>query len=109
MSYQTARARTHNVHKVRSLVREQKPARCITYCTWGHWRDYRPMMQMSMYQAAEKRLFYLWASCNPWGLDDSEIDPLIKHVLTQFNMYYRRSSKDLGSCKFTDLYLITAD
>eukprot|EP00974_Lingulodinium_polyedra_P101483 9831466-Lingulodinium_polyedra.AAC.1 len=66
-------------------------------------------MQMSMYQAAEKRLFYLWTSFTPWDLYDSETDLLIKHVLTQFNMYYRRSSKDLGSGKLTDLYLITKD
>eukprot|EP00974_Lingulodinium_polyedra_P088403 8571962-Lingulodinium_polyedra.AAC.1 len=60
-----------------------------------------------MCQAAEKRLFYLWTSFTPWDLDGSETDPLIKHVPAQFNMYYRRSSKDLGSGKLTDLYLIT--
>eukprot|EP00974_Lingulodinium_polyedra_P089442 8673168-Lingulodinium_polyedra.AAC.1 len=64
---------------------------------------------MSVRQAAEKRWFYLWTSFNPWGLDDSETDPLIKRVLAQFNVYYRRSSKDLGSGKLTDLYLIMND
>eukprot|EP00974_Lingulodinium_polyedra_P040119 3850522-Lingulodinium_polyedra.AAC.1 len=62
MSYPTARARTHKVHKVRVLIRDQKPVRFITYCAWAHRRDYRLMMQMSMYQAVGKRLFYLWTS-----------------------------------------------
>eukprot|EP00974_Lingulodinium_polyedra_P012159 1173075-Lingulodinium_polyedra.AAC.1 len=64
-------------------------------------------MQMSTYQAAEKRLFYLWTSFNPWYLDDSQTGPLIKHVLTQLNVYYLCSAKDLGSGKLPDLYLIT--
>eukprot|EP00974_Lingulodinium_polyedra_P043670 4192425-Lingulodinium_polyedra.AAC.1 len=55
MTYQTTRARAHNAHKVRSLIRDQKPIQFITYCTWAHRRDYRLTMQMSMYQAAEKR------------------------------------------------------
>eukprot|EP00974_Lingulodinium_polyedra_P103377 10010093-Lingulodinium_polyedra.AAC.1 len=64
MSYQTARASTHNAHSARSLIREQKPkpARSITYCTWAHRRDYRLTRRMSEDNAAEKRLFYLWTS-----------------------------------------------
>eukprot|EP00974_Lingulodinium_polyedra_P132543 11222187-Lingulodinium_polyedra.AAC.1 len=55
MFYQTARSRTHNAHKTRALIREQKPTRFITYCTRAHCRDYRLMMRMRMYQAAENR------------------------------------------------------
>eukprot|EP00974_Lingulodinium_polyedra_P003191 299130-Lingulodinium_polyedra.AAC.1 len=107
MSYQKARARTHNAHKVRALIREQQPARLITYRTRAHRQDYRLTMQTSMYQAAEKRTFYLWASFNPWDLEDTATDPLIKHARTHFNAYYRRSPKDLGPGKLTDLYLVT--
>eukprot|EP00974_Lingulodinium_polyedra_P126586 11198827-Lingulodinium_polyedra.AAC.1 len=66
-------------------------------------------MQMSMYRAAGKRLFYLWTSFIPWDLDDGEGGLLINHVPTQFNLYYRPSPKDLGSDKLVDLYLITND
>eukprot|EP00974_Lingulodinium_polyedra_P116793 11160567-Lingulodinium_polyedra.AAC.1 len=61
---------------------------------------------MGMYRTAEKRLFYLWTSFNLSDLENNETDPLIKHVLTQINMYYLCSSKDLGSGKLTYLYLI---
>eukprot|EP00974_Lingulodinium_polyedra_P108759 10525889-Lingulodinium_polyedra.AAC.1 len=57
-----------------------------------------------MFQAVEKRLFYVWASFNPWDLDDSEIDSLIKHAFTLFNLYDRCSSKNSASGKLVDLY-----